>query len=82
MSKVSAAKCRRQMSVQDLVSGQLRLLKVSSSRISELRPGTEVFLLSAVSAQRKICGQFHHVKSVTADVVGDSSSSSKSGLHL
>ncbi len=57
------------MSMQELVSGQLRLVKVNSSRISDLRPGSQVFVLSALSAQRKILGQFHNVKSVQADTV-------------
>jgi len=58
------------MSKQDLVSGQLRLVKVSPSRISDLRPGTQVFVLSALSRERKILGQFHNVKAVQADAVG------------
>ncbi len=57
------------MSMQELVSGQLRLVKVNSSRISDLRQGSQVFVLSALSAQRKILGQFHNVKSVQADTV-------------
>jgi hypothetical protein len=57
------------MSMQELISGQLRLVKVNSSRISDLRPGSQVFVLSALSAQRKILGQFHNVKSVQADTV-------------
>ena len=59
------------MSVQELVSGQVRLIKISPSRIGELRPGAQVFVLSAMSAQRKILGQFHNVKSVQADAVGN-----------
>jgi hypothetical protein len=59
--------------MQELVSGQLRLTKLNSSRISDLRPGTQVFALSALSAQRKILGQFHNVKSVQADTVLTSS---------
>jgi hypothetical protein len=58
------------MSVQELCAGQIRLIKMSPSRISELRPGAQVFVLSAMSAQRKILGQFYNVKSVQADAVG------------
>ncbi len=70
------------MSVQDLVSGQLRLIKVGYSRISELRPGTQVFVLQAVSAQRKISGQFHIVKSAQADAVGSIEAFIQSGFIL
>ena len=69
------------MSIQDLVSGQVRLIKVSSSRISELLPGCQVFVLSAVSAQRKILGQFHVVKSVQADMVTNTSTSCFVGIR-
>ena len=48
---------------------------MSSSRISDLRPGSQVFVLSALSAQRKILGQFHNVKSVQADTVCNLSTS-------
>jgi hypothetical protein len=63
------ARLQFQMPMQELISGQLRLTKLSSSRISDLRPGSQVFALSALSAQRKILGQFHNVKSVQADTV-------------
>ena len=52
-----------------MVSGHWRLVKANHSRISELRPGAPVFVLSALSAQRKILGQFHNIKSVSADTV-------------
>lgn len=73
--KYSFVFCGPIMSMQELVSGQLRLVKVNSSRISDLRPGSQVFVLSALSAQRKILGQFHNVKSVQADTVCNLSTS-------
>lgn len=69
------------MSTQDLVSGQLRLVKVNPSRISELRPGNPVFVLSALSRERKILGQFHNVKAVQADAVGKRSKIGRRGCQ-